>query len=118
MGKTDYRAQVELTVYKAIESQGITPKVLALIAADDSSETVGFVLQYIEGRIADTNDKAACKALLKTLHGTGWAHFDPHPGNFIVSSHGIYMIDFEYAMKATPELEQHDFAVLEDELVG
>ena len=88
-------AQNETVVYKAIEGHNIGPAFLGHLT--EHGRIMGFLMEKIEGHRASIGDLEACQKIVQRLHSLNIVHGDLARYNFIVSSAGVTLIDFERA---------------------
>ncbi|KAF8529940.1 alpha-galactosidase A [Gautieria morchelliformis] len=87
--------QNETVAYKAIDGHGIGPAFLGHLT--EHGRIMGFLIEKIEGRRASIVDLEACQKVVRRLHSLNIVHGDLNRHNFIVSSAGVTLIDFEGA---------------------
>jgi predicted Ser/Thr protein kinase len=88
-------AQNETLAYEAIDGHGIGPAFLGHLT--EHGRIMGFLIEKIEGRHAGIADLEACQKVVRRLHSLNILHGDLNRHNFIVSSAGVTLIDFEKA---------------------
>lgn len=87
--------ETETAVYKAIDGHAIAPAFLGHLT--EHGRIIGFLIEKIEGRCASIGDLEACQTAVQRLHSLNIVHGDLNRHNFIVSSAGVTLIDFENA---------------------
>ena len=94
---------VETEAYSWIAGHDIGPGFLGHITEGD--RIIGFLLEKIEGRHANTDDLEICRRAVQRLHDLGIVHGDLNRHNFLVRKSEAVLIDFENARK-TDDVEE------------
>lgn len=86
------RIESETKVYERLQNTSIGPRFLAHVT--ENGRTIGFLLEFVQGRRPVLADWPICKTALEALHALGLGHGDMHGGNFIVRGDEVVLIDF------------------------
>ncbi|KAJ5093214.1 hypothetical protein N7456_009075 [Penicillium angulare] len=91
--------QREVSVYTLLASRGfrLAPKVLGHVYEEQKDRTIGFLMEDISGTEPGMDDLEACQKTIRLLHGYGVLHGDAHRYNFLMTSSGAIVFDFEAA---------------------
>lgn len=85
------RAQIapftkETQAYKLLLSRDVGPKFLGHVT--EEGRVIGFVLEFVQGRVPGIEDREACETALEELHALGLKHGDLELGSFVVREDG------------------------------
>ena len=100
----------ETQVYSWIKGHNIGPEFLGHVT--EGERVIGFLLQKVQGRHAESADLELCRIAVSNLHDLGIHHGDLNKHNFLVQPTRAYLIDFEGSAKTD------DRKALELELKG
>ena len=91
--------EMETTAYGWIQGQGIGPTFLAHVT--EAGRVIGFLIEHIPGRIAETEDLHKCRSVLERLHALGIKHGDINKHNFLIKDgkDEAVLVDFEATVK-------------------
>lgn len=108
--------EAETVAYQLIQGYGIGPKFLGHIS--EEGRVIGFLLEKIaDARHATPADFEACSQALSKLHNIGYLHGDANKHNFLITSDGVSMVDFESTTKSKDEAEfQKEVRTLKEQL--
>jgi len=100
----------ETWAYAKIGGHDIGPCFLGHLTK--GNRTIGFLMEELTGRHAGVEDLCQCSEVVVRLHDLGFTHNDLNKFNFIVTTDGVRLLDFE-GMAAEDNKE-----VLQEELKG
>lgn len=108
--------EAETRIYQLLQPLQITPTFLGHI--HEAGRVIGFLLEKVEGRPANSGDLEICKAALQRLHDLRILHGDCNRYNFIVGADDkVTLIDFDNAkVDADAEMMEKEMAGLEEQL--
>ncbi|KAI9753683.1 MAG: hypothetical protein M4579_005035 [Chaenotheca gracillima] len=99
----------ETQAYSWIKGHGIGPKFLGHIT--EEGRVIGFLLEKVVGRHAETKDLERCQRVVARLHGLGLVHGDLNKYNFLVpfaDQDEVCLIDFEAAKRCDDTQAMND----------
>jgi predicted Ser/Thr protein kinase len=101
------KLEAETTAYAWINGHNIGPKFLGHLI--EHGRVIGFAMSKIEdARHATPDDLDICRQALRKLHALGIKHGDTNKHNFLINSHGVTLIDFDFAKQNATEVELNE----------
>lgn len=95
----------ETVAYRRIDNQGIGPRFLGHVT--ETGRVMGFLMEYVAGRTAETEDLERCQSVLAKLHRLGLKHGDINKHNFLIrdGDREALLVDFETTVECRSEEE-------------
>ncbi|KAI9810376.1 MAG: hypothetical protein M1832_001357 [Thelocarpon impressellum] len=96
------RMAAETAAYARLAgSTDVAPAFLGHVV--EGGRVIGLLLEHIAGgRAAGPADLEECRAALQRVHARGLLHGDVNRYNFVVSAHGVRLVDFENSRLDAP----------------
>ncbi|KAI1935958.1 hypothetical protein LOZ66_004876 [Ophidiomyces ophidiicola] len=90
----------EISMYMKLAASGfpLAPKFYGLVYEETRDRTIGFLMESIPGRYPTMENLEECEKALHMLHEYGFIHKDINRFNFLVTDHGVRILDFETAV--------------------
>ncbi|KAI1944140.1 hypothetical protein LOZ12_004258 [Ophidiomyces ophidiicola] len=90
----------EVSTYMKLAASGfpLAPKFYGLVYEGTRDRVTGFLMEIIRGRYPTMEDLGECEEALHMLHEYGFIHKDINKFNFLVTDHGVRILDFETAV--------------------
>ena len=96
----------------------IAPRFYGYVYEDRPDRIVGFLMERLFGRYAVIADLKPCRHIVQQMHSVGLAHGDLNRYNFIVTSDGAKLVDFEASTFADEEARAQELKDLTGQLAS
>jgi serine/threonine protein kinase len=89
----------EIEAYHTLTSQGscLAPRLVGYVFEETCKSVVGFLCEFVHGRVAGINDLMSCFNVLRRLHVEDIIHGDIKRYSIFITSEGPKFVDFEYS---------------------
>ncbi|KAL2175529.1 uncharacterized protein P884DRAFT_286563 [Thermothelomyces heterothallicus CBS 202.75] len=90
----------EVEAYHHLAESDVAPKLIGYVFEESPNRVVGFLVESVEGRVANVADLEECRKALEKLHNLV-VHGDLCRYNIIITTNGPKFIDFEHSTPIT-----------------
>ncbi|AEO60075.1 hypothetical protein MYCTH_95811 [Thermothelomyces thermophilus ATCC 42464] len=90
----------EVEAYHRLAESDVAPKLIGYVFEESPDRVVGFLVESVEGRVANVADFEECSKALEKLHNLV-VHGDLCRYNIIITTNGPKFIDFEHSTPIT-----------------